>query len=171
MKIAKFALLILCGFVCTDVYAQTSMQEQLNAMKAVQSEQQGVAANAQADAVKAQRQREAAERARQNKLHAEALAKQKQAYDEQMADKKRNQTYEDQQRQLVLDSQKLDLEAKAAQVKRANDYIDQDLAREKAKTDVIQSDADANRNVSKGAENMMTGVGAASQPKKGIFSW
>jgi hypothetical protein len=50
-------------------------------------------------------------------------------------------------------------------VKRADDYIDQELNREKAKTDVIQSDADANRNVSTGAKNMMTGIGKGEENK------
>jgi len=171
MKIVKIALFITGGIVCASGYAQTSMQEQINAMKTIQSEQQTAVANAQAEKARLQRQREAAERARQSKLHAEAKAKQAQAHEEQMADKKRDQAYEDQQRQLVLESQRLDIEMKTAKIKRADDYIDQDLAREKAKTDVIQSDADAKRNVSKGAENMMTGVGEASKPKKGFFSW
>ena len=66
---------------------------------------------------------------------------------------------------MALEEKQLELQVKKAKVKRADDYIDQELNREKAKTDVIQSDADANRNVSTGAKNMMTGIGKGEENK------
>jgi hypothetical protein len=80
-------------------------------------------------------------------------------------DKQRNQGYEDELRKMSLEEKQLELQTKKAKVKRADDYIDQELNREKAKTDVIQSDADATRNVSSGAKNMMTGIGKGEENK------
>jgi hypothetical protein len=175
----KAALLILCCMTF-GANGQTSLQEQINAMKATQSEaqaaeqaRQAAYAASQAEAARKARQQAAAEQMRQDKLRQEAQARQDKLHDEALADKKRDQSYEDEERKLALESKKLDLQMKAAKAKRADDYIDQDLGRQKAQTDVIQSEADATRNVSKGAQDMMTGVGAgeANKNKKGLFNW
>ena len=47
----------------------------------------------------------------------------------------------------------------AARSERANEYVDADLANNKAETDVVQSEADARRNVSEGAKELQTGIG------------
>jgi lipid II:glycine glycyltransferase (peptidoglycan interpeptide bridge formation enzyme) len=77
------------------------------------------------------------------------------------ADKKRDQTYEDQLRALDVQEKMLELKAKQAKVARANDYIDQDLNRSRAETDEIQSRADAARNISSGEKSFLNQAGQA----------
>lgn len=80
-------------------------------------------------------------------------------------DKKRDQAYEDELRKLQLESMKLELQAKAARVQRENDFIEQELKERAAKTDVIQSEADANRNISSGSKELMQSEGKAREKK------
>ena len=58
-----------------------------------------------------------------------------------------------------LESRRIDLEVKRARAKRANDFIDRELKREDAQTDVIQADADVKRNVSSGTKSYLEGAG------------
>lgn len=60
----------------------------------------------------------------------------------------REESFEDELRALELEERRLALQAKKAKVVRANDYIDAELRDSAARTDVIQSEADATRNVS-----------------------
>ncbi|MBS2146038.1 DUF5384 family protein, partial [Salmonella enterica subsp. enterica serovar 1,4,[5],12:i:-] len=64
------------------------------------------------------------------------------------ADKNRDQKYEDELRTLEIEKQKLALAREEARVKRENEFIDQELKNKAAQTDVIQSHADSNRNIS-----------------------
>ncbi len=100
------------------------------------------------------KQRRAAELERKAKLEAEIAA-----------DKKRDQDYEDQLRQLELENRKLELEAKRARVNRANDFLDQELKERAAQTDVIQSEADARRNISTGTKELLQSEGKARESK------
>lgn len=84
-------------------------------------------------------------------------------------DKKRDQAYEDELRKLQLESMKLELQAKAARVQRENDFIEQELKERAAKTDVIQSEADANRNISTGSKDLLQSEGKAREKK--ASSW
>lgn len=89
----------------------------------------------------------AANKARQDKLDAEASA-----------DKKRDQSYEDELRSLEIQKQKLALAKEEARVKRENEFIDQELKHKAAQTDVVQSEADANRNMTEGGRDLMKSV-------------
>lgn len=113
------------------------------------------AAAAQADA---DRRRNAARQA----VHRQVL-------EEQQAARVRNQSYEDELRSLNIQQQKLALDREAARVKRENDFIDQELKASAAKTDVVQSEADANRTLSAGGKDLMQSEGRAREKKAG--SW
>ncbi|EOK8724710.1 DUF5384 family protein [Escherichia coli] len=90
----------------------------------------------------------------QNKRNAEASA-----------DKKRDQSYEDELRSLEIQKQKLALAKEEARVKRENEFIDQELKHKAAQTDVVQSEADANRNMTEGGRDLMKSVGKAEENK------
>jgi hypothetical protein len=62
---------------------------------------------------------------------------------------------------LDIQEKMLQLKADQAKVARANDYIDQDLNRSRAETDVIQSQADATRNISSGEKSFLNQAGQA----------
>lgn len=111
------------------------------------------------------------------KAKAQALAKEREKaeairqreYQEYMADKKRDQSYEDELRLLELEERKLELARKKARVKREDDFIDQELKRENARTDVIQSEADVNRNISSGSKTLLEKEGEARVKKESGF--
>ncbi len=81
------------------------------------------------------------------------------------ADKKRDQSYEDELRSLEIQKQKLALAKEEARVKRENEFIDQELKHKAAQTDVVQSEADANRNMTEGGRDLMKSVGKAEENK------
>lgn len=175
----KAFIAVLPLFFVASVQAQPSLADQINAVRAVELQQQAAdraAAQAREAALRKQADLDAAARRRaqqardaetkrQNDAHAEYLAQQKAQADakaaEALADKKRDQAYQDQQRQLALEEQKLKLQMLKAKADRANDYIDQDLGRQAAQTDVIQSRADATRNVSEGTKSLLQSTGEA----------
>ncbi|CTV35707.1 DUF5384 family protein [Escherichia albertii] len=170
--------ILLCAILATlsNTTFSSSLQDQLSAV--AEAEQQGkneekkehdewVAernrevqqerqrrANAQAAANKKAAAAAAARQARQDKLDAEATK-----------DKQRDQGYEDELRSLEIQKQKLALAKEEARVKRENEYIDQELKRQAAHTDVVQSEADANRNMSEGGRDLMKSAGKAEENK------
>lgn len=99
-----------------------------------------------------------AEKAKAERLAAAEAVKRQEA----SKDKERNQAHEDELRQLEIEEMKIRLQEKRAKAARANEYIDQDLNREKAKTDVIQSEADSTRNLSEGSKEMLKGIGTGA---------
>ncbi|KVA13831.1 DUF5384 family protein [Burkholderia ubonensis] len=103
---------------------------------------------AEADRRRQRQQAVAAERKR-SEAHAAAQA---QANRERQAAVNRQRAIEDQDRSYENRYKELQLKKLEAQVARENDRINADLARSKAETDAVQSQADANRNVSKGVE-------------------
>lgn len=131
----------------------------------------------------AQRQKElAAQRAHEQKLAqiaaqqkakaAAAAAKVRQAKeDERLADKARDQGYENELRALAIEEKRMELAHKKAmleaQSKAADKYVEQDLNVRKAATDVIQSQADANRNITKGIQNNLESQGKAEEKRAG----
>ncbi len=124
----------------------------------------------EAKAVQAQaRAAQANAAAKQKARMAAAAAKQKAIDEERLADKSRDQSFEDKQRALALQKMELDLEREKARVKREDDFINAELAKQKAQTDVIQSDADSSRNISTGAKDLMQSEGEARKEKAG--SW
>ncbi|MFG5864216.1 DUF5384 family protein [Metapseudomonas sp. CR1201] len=102
------------------------------------------------------------ERAAAQRAAAQRAAEQRQA---QAAEEKRIRTreenYEDELRALELEERRLALQAKRAKVARANDYIDAELRDSAARTDVIQSEADAARNVTSGTKSLLEDAGKA----------
>ena len=132
-----------------------------------QTERRQLAEKAAAEAkLKAERlAKENARLAKQKKLEAERMRKQKakedeakRIRDERLADKYRNQAYEDELRQLELEERKMMLKAK---LKRADDYISAELDNKKADIDVKQSKADERRSISEGRKTLMEKTGDA----------
>lgn len=171
------ALLPLIFFSCTTCFA-SSLQEQLSAV--AQAEQQGKhEEKMQRDALqekyaqqaRLERQRKANAIAAANKKAAAAAAERKALREkveaESRADKVRDQGYEDELRSLEIQKQKLALAREEARVKRENDFIDQELKNQAARTDVIQSNADVNRNLSQGSKDLLQSEGKAREKKAG----
>lgn len=177
-----YALALMIGCAVSTAHAQ-SMQEQLNAINAAESEIKATQDARRREYMRQQEQQAAAERAKRaeeqaiaqkqresEEAHRRAASEKAEAAARQQREavakeKQRNQAYEDELRKMALEEKQLELQTKKAKVKRADDYIDQELNREKARTDVIQSEADATRNVSTGAKNMMTGIGKGEENK------
>ena len=86
-------------------------------------------------------------------------------------DKQRQQAFEDKQRAIALKAEEFRLKALETRVNRENDYVDHELKRQDANTDVVQSGADATRAVAKGAGSYLTDQGSAAVKKEsGFFS-
>lgn len=110
--------------------------------------------------------------AQQKAKAAAAAAKVRQAKEnERLADKARDQGYEDELRALAIEEKRMELAHKKAmleaQSKAADKYVEQDLNVRKAATDVIQSQADANRNITKGIQNNLESQGKAEEKRAG----
>lgn len=170
-------IFFVCIFVSSSCFA-SSLQEQLASV--AQAEQQGKAEeqrllDAQMEkkrlALKAHNERVAAQAAAKAaaaaKVAAENRAIKEKVAAEAYADKKRNQGYEDSLRDLEIQKQKLALAREEARVKRENDFIDQELKSKAAQTDVIQSHADANRNISEGGRDLLQSEGKAREKDAG----
>lgn len=114
-------------------------------------------ARAEAHEASARRQRAAAQQAAQQKALAQ---RQEQAVEEKRV-RTREESYEDELRALELEERRLELQAKRAKAARANDYIDAELRDSAARTDVIQSEADAARNVTSGTKSLLEDAGKA----------
>lgn len=166
MKKHLIALLVGCA-VLSPAWADLSSE--INAVAAAES------AGQQAEARAAAKARAAAAAAAKARAAAQAEARRKQEaleqrnYDNAMADKKRDQAYEDELRQLELEERKLELARKKARVNREDDFIDQELKNQAAHTDVVQSRADAARNISSGTKTLMEKEGEASVKKESGF--
>ena len=156
--LALFTLPVLAGQF-DELYKIEQQTKQAEAAAEAERHRQAAAAQERADAreAAARPQQAAAQRAAQQRA-----AEQRQA---QAAEEKRKNTreesYEDELRALELEERRLALQAKKAKVVRANDYIDAELRDSAARTDVIQSEADAARNVSSGAKSLMEDTGEA----------
>ena len=164
------ALLLLAGiFIATPAFAD-DLTNQLERLKSAQDDYDA----GQREAAEAQAERERqAEAKRQSEIRAaqrvqeerrkEAAERAKAQDDERLKDKARVQGMEDEEHALDMELKRAKVaETKAmsaARAQRANEFVDADLARQKAQTDVVQSEADSNRNVSEGAKELATGVG------------
>jgi hypothetical protein len=104
-----------------------------------------------------------AESLRIKEAAAQEAAYKKSLENERLSDKVRVQTQEDEDRAIELELKMAQLqEIKAlslAKAQRANELLDAELAEKKANTDVIQSGADATRNVSEGTKELQAGIG------------
>lgn len=145
--------------------AAESLQQQISAIAAaenaakVQEKQEQDAANE--EALKIQR----AEEQQRAKAAAARAGEKKRLLNERIADKKRDRAYEDELRQLEIEQRKLEVQRKAARVKREGDFIEQDLKYRAAQTDLIQSNADANRNLPGGAKGLIQSEGKSAVKK------
>lgn len=96
-----------------------------------------------------------------------AAAHEKAVNDERLKDKARLQAQEDEERAIELELRRAKLqEVKAlslAKATRANDLLDAELAEKRANIDVIQSGADATRNVSEGVKELQSGIGKGAE--------
>lgn len=176
----KIALLVLSCFAVI-AHAQSDMDSMLKAAKQLQDQnkfeedskrRQLIAEQKERERVRAEQERVAQERAfevEKKRIDAAqaaererlALVRERQAREEK--EKARNRAFEDEQRRLDLMDRKADLATKRARADRSNDYIDRELSREDAKTNVVNSAADANRNLSEGGRDMMRGVGKGAE--------
>ena len=155
--------------VTSSVFAQ-SLQENLSAIAEAQN--QNVAAE--------QRriyEQQAAQKAAQDKWNAQQAAASRAAAQRQAAinaeqarKRNRQEGYEDAHRNLELEERRAQVAMQQAKAKRANDYVDADLKRENARTDVVQSKADSTRAVATGQRDMMSGIGKGEgQKNRGVF--
>ncbi|WP_397451137.1 DUF5384 family protein [Pseudomonas sp. NA-150] len=67
----------------------------------------------------------------------------------------------DEEHSLDIEERKLKLQAMKAKADRSNDYIDAELRSSAAQTDVVQSRADATRDVSSGTKTLLEDTGKA----------
>ena len=157
------ASMLTTSMLSTVSYANVS--DQIGAVAAAEAqgklEKERLAEEARAaqEAQKATQDKAAQIKAQQAKVAADRK------YQESIADKKRNQAYEDELRRLELEEKKLELERKKARVKREDEYIDQEIKRQAAHTDVIQSDAEVNRSIARGTKQYLSKEGEAAVTK------
>lgn len=170
----KVLLCAILAALSSSTFA-SSLQDQLSAV--AEAEQQGKnEEQRQHDEWVAERNREI-QQEKQRRANAQAAANKRAAAAadkkarqdkrdaEATADKKRDQSYEDELRSLEIQKQKLALAKEEARVKRENEFIDQELKHKAAQTDVVQSEADANRNMTEGGRDLMKSVGKAEENK------
>lgn len=179
LSITKFALLTSAIF--TSVASAQTTGEHLKAMRVEQDriKAEENVKNNQMRAEQQLRQKLAQERERERQLHSFALEQKRieanQAVErERLAlirkqqtqaarDRARAQAYEDEVRRLDLQERRADVTMRRARADRSNDFIDRELSREDAKSNVINSNADANRNLSEGGREMLKGVGKGAE--------
>jgi hypothetical protein len=136
---------------------QETKQAQANAE--AERIRQAAAEQASAEARDAANRRQRA--AAQQAAAQQAAAKRQVQEAENQRVRSREESFEDELRALELEERRLELQAKRARTARANDYIDAELRESAAKTDVIQSDADASRNLSTGTKALLEDSGKA----------
>lgn len=145
---------VLSAGLLTTNFVQADLSSELATVAAAEAE--GKRAEAAAKKARERAAAKAAEVARQKER----------AYQEYLKDKQRDQAYEDENRKLDLEERRLALKRQQKRVEREDDFIEQELKREAARTDVIQSEADANRSISRGAESLMNKEGEARVKKE-----
>lgn len=147
-------------------------QSQFDQLHQIELQQEQADASARAEALRkaeaARARQEANEEAyRRKKLAADqsarqqalALSKVREAENKRL--RSREEQFEDEDRELELEERRLKLQALKAKAARSNEYIDAELRESAARTDVVQSEADAARNVSSGAKSLLEDTGEA----------
>lgn len=160
----KYALILLLALSGTAlaVPSQSDLAALANAEREGQQE-----VDRKRAAYKAKLEREAAAaRAQRAAAQRRADARRAAAEAERKEDKARHLKYEDELRDLNLQRQKLALEREAKRVKREDDFIDAELKREAARTDVLQADADAVRDIGAGTGDLLRKTGEAQVKKE-----
>ncbi len=141
----SFFLTVALAMMPANAFSQATLQDQISAVNRAYTDEQASEAAARKAAEAVQKARAAKAQARRDQ------------------EKKREEAYQDKLRQMQLDNVQMDLDAKKAIVNHADDYIKQDLKERAAETDVIQSNADATRNLSEGAKKEMVSEGKADE--------
>ena len=77
------------------------------------------------------------------------------------AERNRDRLYQDQLRTMELEQRRLQVQRLRAQTAREGDFIDRELKRIDAETEMLKSLADSNRNVSEGTKSYLTKAGDA----------
>lgn len=159
---------LLLSTLAGPLMAQTQF-EQLHQIEVQQEQAEGVQRTEQQRAYEIERSRQQAQEqayqrqrqaaAQQAQAQAQAARKAKQEENKHLQE--RGERFEDEDRALALEERRLKLDAMKARAARTNDYIDAELRESAAKSDVIQSQADATRNVSSGAKSLMESSGDA----------
>lgn len=127
-----------------------SLNSQINAVANAQHDQSVIRAEQRAE----MRRRQNLELARERRAAAARAAK-------AAAIATQNRAYQLEQRQLQLTQEKLNIKAQATLVNRENDIINAKIAREKAGTNLVQSQANATNSVSQGEKKLLQDTGTA----------
>lgn len=151
MKKALYKVVIFTA-LANNAFAQTSLQPQLEAVNEIHEYN---------TEYKKEKAAKSADYLAKKRLKREKAAKLKQdVIDEKIY---REQSFEEELRLIQVEERRLELKAKKAKFERVNDYIDQELNSQAAQTDVIQSKADAMRNVSIGTKEYLQKTGNANE--------
>lgn len=145
--------------------ASAALAAQINAVQQAQTQyedEKRAAVQAEADRearIRAAYQRQAQERLATQRLQAEAKAKilRRQA--------KRDQDYQDELRKIQVQALKIKLQEMQTKADRENDIISARLNQQQAQTNVIQSQAHANRAISDGTKSLLEDTGKAEIKK------
>ena len=172
MAAVGFGGVTTCTYAANPWQGVVDAQNRLDQQKAERLAKEEAQRQAQLAAQRAHEQKMAKIAAAQRAKQAAAQAAARQAKEnERLADKARDQSYEDELRALALEEKRMELAHKKAmleaQSKAADKYIEQDLNTRKAATDVIQSQADANRNVTEGIRDNLQKNGDAQIKQAG----
>lgn len=138
---------LLAGALVPHTGFSATLQEQIGNVDSVISQQEAAEAKAKAAAEKKAAAQRAAVRAAKEKAKA------------------RNEAHEDKLRSIEVENMELDLQAKRARVKRTDEFLDQEIKAKAAEADVIQSEADATRNISSGIGENLKSKGRAEEAK------
>lgn len=164
MKLLLSTGLVLIGVTIAGGVAtgQTpSLTDQINNVAQAQEQQDAARAARRAAAARHYRAEQARARAREQarRKAEEARRKARDAAEAKIASEDRQFVLE--QRQLRIEEEKLHLKAQTTLVGRENDVINSSLARQKAKTDLVQSEADSNRDLAQGTKTLLQDAGTA----------
>jgi len=174
MKTLCLLLVVCASCASVSVAHCQQLSDQLNSLRAAQSEYED--RQREEARLQAERERQAEEhrlaqiraaQREQEQRHQEAAAQAKAENDERLREKARLQRQQDEEHALEMEQTRAKGEEtkamSAARAARAKEYVDADLAKQKAETDVIQSNADATRNVSEGMKELQTGIGKGAE--------
>lgn len=145
--------------------AQQSYDQQQDAARAQQKayqqhlEEERIRTKDQAELIRAKARAAAAKRRAEREKHNEAY--QDKVRKLELSQAKSQVSYAAQMRQLKIQQAELKLQELKVRAGRENDFLNQKLAREKAQTNVIQSQANSNNDLAKGTQSLLTNTGKA----------
>jgi hypothetical protein len=148
MKIFHYILCLGLTAIAHTSHAAPSIQEQIHAVNKAHKEERQIEKSKEAST-------KAHKAAQTKKVQTAKVLKEKQKLDAKKHLQTRSEKHEDALRDLELEAMRIELEEKRARAKRTNDFIDKELEREGAKTDLVQSEADSKRNISEGTKQFL----------------